>query len=135
MMKPITGRILALAALNGLIGTLMAALGAHTLDPEIGAERISWFETGALIQLAMTPGFLAAVILGEHGKKRWAHNSALSLMLGVLAFSGSLYLLALQGPGGLGAFHLITPFGGLFLLLGWGLIAIGALRSSKGFHG
>ena len=45
--------------------------------------------------------------------------------VGIVVFSGSLYALALSGIGKFGA---ITPIGGLVLLAGWMLLAIGALR-------
>jgi uncharacterized membrane protein YgdD (TMEM256/DUF423 family) len=47
--------------------------------------------------------------------------------LGVLLFSGSLYLLSLDGPRWLGP---VTPLGGLAFLLAWGLVIAGALRRS-----
>jgi uncharacterized membrane protein YgdD (TMEM256/DUF423 family) len=45
-------------------------------------------------------------------------------MLGIVLFSGSLYLLAVTGVRTLGA---ITPFGGLAFLAGWTSLAVAAL--------
>jgi uncharacterized membrane protein YgdD (TMEM256/DUF423 family) len=48
--------------------------------------------------------------------------------LGVLFFSGSLYLIALDGPRWLGP---ITPLGGLAFLLGWGVVIVAGLKRSR----
>jgi uncharacterized membrane protein YgdD (TMEM256/DUF423 family) len=45
---------------------------------------------------------------------------------GIVVFSGSLYLLAVTGQRWLGA---ITPIGGVAFLVGWGALALAALRS------
>jgi uncharacterized membrane protein YgdD (TMEM256/DUF423 family) len=46
--------------------------------------------------------------------------------VGIVVFSGSLYLLAVTGIGWLGA---ITPIGGVAFLLGWAAIAVGGWRA------
>jgi uncharacterized membrane protein YgdD (TMEM256/DUF423 family) len=48
------------------------------------------------------------------------------LLAGIVLFSGSLYALALGAPKGLGA---LTPFGGIFLILGWLALAVAMLRA------
>ena len=130
MMAPTAGRILALAAFNGFVAVLLGAMESHTLASHFTPEGAAWFKTGLNLQVATTPAFLGAALLGQFGIKRWAHNSALASLIGVLAFSGSLYVLALSGPGSLGPLHWITPLGGLALMVGWVLLAIGALRSA-----
>jgi uncharacterized membrane protein YgdD (TMEM256/DUF423 family) len=54
-----------------------------------------------------------------------AVSAAGFFLAGILLFSGSLYLLALTG---VRAFGLVTPFGGVCFLIGWGLLAIAATR-------
>jgi uncharacterized membrane protein YgdD (TMEM256/DUF423 family) len=46
-------------------------------------------------------------------------------VIGILLFSGSLYLLALTGNRSLG---MVTPFGGLAFIIGWGSLALAAWR-------
>ena len=135
MMKPITGRLLALAATNGLIATMLAALGNHALKTSLSEQALAWFNMGAIMQMATTIALLGAALLGEHGRKGWANKSAAASGLGILFFSGSLYMLALSEPNGIGGFHWLTPLGGGLLMLGWWLLAIGAFRSSRGFRG
>jgi uncharacterized membrane protein YgdD (TMEM256/DUF423 family) len=52
-------------------------------------------------------------------------TAAVLFITGILLFSGSLYALALTGRS---AFGIVTPFGGLALLAGWLVFAIGLLR-------
>jgi uncharacterized membrane protein YgdD (TMEM256/DUF423 family) len=56
-------------------------------------------------------------------------------LLGILLFSGSLYasaILQVLGQGGLGMFALITPIGGVFLILGWVFLFLGVPMQSHG---
>jgi len=54
--------------------------------------------------------------------------AALFIVLGVIIFSGSLYVLSLTGETMLGA---VTPFGGLLMIIGWALFLMGIMRKSN----
>ena len=56
----------------------------------------------------------------------WARAAGWLFVSGVLVFSGSLYALALDAPRALG---MITPVGGVALILGWIALAIAAIRA------
>ncbi len=51
-----------------------------------------------------------------------------SFVLGIIIFSGSLYALALSGIKTWGA---ITPIGGLFFLIGWAFLILGAFQAKS----
>nr|WP_302504362.1 DUF423 domain-containing protein [Geoalkalibacter halelectricus] len=51
------------------------------------------------------------------------------IFLGVLLFSGSLYVMVLTGIRGLG---MITPIGGVAFLIGWLLLALAGIRQGAG---
>jgi uncharacterized membrane protein YgdD (TMEM256/DUF423 family) len=55
----------------------------------------------------------------------WLKRSALGFLIGTLLFSGSLYMLAFIKLGHLGK---ITPVGGVFLLFGWGALAMAFIK-------
>jgi uncharacterized membrane protein YgdD (TMEM256/DUF423 family) len=59
------------------------------------------------------------------GSGSWFKAAGWLLIAGVLLFSGSLYALALGAPRVLG---MVTPLGGLALILGWIAFAVAALR-------
>jgi uncharacterized membrane protein YgdD (TMEM256/DUF423 family) len=69
---------------------------------------------------------LAAVVARETGSSI-ANAAAAFFLAGIVLFSGSLYLLAITGMRGLG---IVTPFGGLSFLVGWGVLVYAATRIS-----
>jgi uncharacterized membrane protein YgdD (TMEM256/DUF423 family) len=104
---------LVLAALVGASGVAIGAGGAHALRSQIVPEYLATFETGVRYQLVHAVALLALALAAE---RRRVALPALLFTLGVLLFSGSLYALALGAPTRLG---IVTPFGGVALLLGW----------------
>jgi uncharacterized membrane protein YgdD (TMEM256/DUF423 family) len=104
---------LAVAALLGASGVAFGAGGAHALRPLMAPEYVPTFETGVRYHLLHAVALLA---LALGGAGRPIALPAALFTLGTLLFSGSLYTLALGGPRGLG---IVTPFGGVALLLGW----------------
>jgi uncharacterized membrane protein YgdD (TMEM256/DUF423 family) len=114
-------------AIFGLLGVALGAFGAHALKPTLEANgRLDTFE------LAVRYQFFHALALLFLGLWMGSHPSSLtswSALLwtgGVILFSGSLYLLALTNTK---AFAMITPFGGLLLLAGWGALLWSMLKS------
>jgi uncharacterized membrane protein YgdD (TMEM256/DUF423 family) len=89
------------------------AAGAHSLRALIVPEYLPTFETGVRYQLIHAVVLLALALQAE---RRRVGVSASLFTLGVLLFSGSLYALALGAPT---RFGIVTPFGGVALLLGW----------------
>ena len=108
------------AALSGALlagsGVAFGAFGAHALKAALSPALLEVFETGVRYQMYHGLGLLA---LGALPGVRGGRAPGL-LLAGTLVFSGSLYLLALTNLKWLGA---VTPFGGLLLLAGWGLLA------------
>jgi uncharacterized membrane protein YgdD (TMEM256/DUF423 family) len=104
---------LAVAALLGASAVAFGAGGAHALRSLMAPEYVSTFETGVRYHLLHAVALLALALAGEH---RPIALPASLFTLGTLLFSGSLYALALGAPSRLG---IVTPFGGVALLLGW----------------
>jgi len=97
------------------LAVALGAMGAHAFEKILEAnDRIDVWETAALYQLM-------------HGLALWLNHqsvnpsrvAAWSFVIGVIIFSGSLYLLALTNIRWLGA---ITPIGGTAFLVGWGAL-------------
>jgi len=102
----------------------LGAFGAHSLRSLVTPERLAVFETGVRYHLVHALAVLAAAGAAHAAPQaagpRWA--GAL-FALGVLLFSGSLYLLVWTGVTTWGA---VTPLGGLSFLAGW--IALASTR-------
>jgi uncharacterized membrane protein YgdD (TMEM256/DUF423 family) len=116
------------AALFGATGVAAGAFGAHALRPFL-IERgmLDAWETGVHYQLLHAVALLglAGWLRGERGtasvsRAAWAVRC---WCLGMVFFSGSLYLLASGGPRWLGP---VTPLGGLSLIAGWLCVAAAA---------
>jgi len=105
------------ACLFGATGVMIGAFGAHALKPALEASgRLDTFETAVKYQFYHTFALLAVGIMMYHTGKRALHYAALLFTLGILFFSGSLYVLCATGIGVLGA---VTPLGGVLFIAGW----------------
>jgi uncharacterized membrane protein YgdD (TMEM256/DUF423 family) len=114
---------LVVAAILGTSGMAFGAGGAHELRPLIAPEYLPTFETGVRYHLLHAIAVLALALAAEH---RPVALPAGLMTLGTALFSGSLYALALGAPSRLG---LVTPVGGVALILGWlSLIRLGLAR-------
>ncbi len=115
---------LLVAGMTGFLGIALGAFGAHALKAvlELHHTKDLW-NTAVLYHLVHTP-----VLLWLVRNESFCALPFLSFSLGILLFSGSLYALALSGIAWLGV---ITPIGGLLLMLGWVLIVGSAFRSNS----
>jgi uncharacterized membrane protein YgdD (TMEM256/DUF423 family) len=116
-----------LAALFGGTAVALGAFAAHGLSNRLSPQALTTFETGARYQMyhALAIGLAALTMRATGGP--YASLAAIAFLVGIVLFSGSLYLQALTGSK---ALVLITPLGGLAFLIGWGCLAAAALRLS-----
>jgi len=114
-----------LAGINGALAVALGAVAAHALQGRLDAHAIGLFDTAARYHLAHALALgLAAFAIG-HGGAAWAKTAALLFFIGIVLFSGSLYLYAVTGNRLL---VFMTPFGGLSLIAGWVALAASALK-------
>lgn len=115
--------ILALAALLIVLATALGAFGAHGLEKVLTPARLEVFETGVRYHFYHTLGLLALGVLAQLRPARGLRLAAKLIVAGIVIFSGSLYALTFGAPAALG---MVTPVGGLLLMLGWALFALTA---------
>jgi uncharacterized membrane protein YgdD (TMEM256/DUF423 family) len=108
------------------LGVMLGAFGAHGLRTRVTPELLVVFETAVRYQMYHAFGLLAVGIAAERWGGSLVNAAGWLFLVGLLIFSGSLYLMTLSGARWLGA---ITPIGGLLLILGWVALAVGVLRS------
>lgn len=116
---------LMLAAFFGFTGVALGAFAAHGLKGRLSAEYLAIFHTGVTYQLVHTLALLGVALLATHIPGRIVTWAGVSFVVGILLFSGSLYLLTLTGISKLG---IITPFGGVAFLIGWLCLGLAAWR-------
>ncbi len=125
-------QILIIAAIAGLVGVAAGAFGAHGLRPILPEKMMAAFETGVRYHLIHALAMLIAGLSGLVTQQRVFLLAGWSFLTGIVIFSGSLYTLALSEVRFLG---ILTPFGGLAFLLGWGLLAKGFWTIGRTSHG
>lgn len=113
-------RLGTIAAMLAALAVAAGAFGAHALRDRLEPASLATFETAVRYHLVHAFAALFAADRAERLPGSGAGRAAVSLLLGVVLFSGSLYALALGGPRAVGA---ITPLGGAALMLGWVLLA------------
>ncbi len=109
------------------LGVILGAFGAHGLRARLSPEMLVVFETGVRYHLIHALGLLAVAGAASRWPGSYVSIAGYLFVAGIFIFSGSLYVLAITGMRWLGA---ITPIGGVCLIVGWGLLAIGVLRAS-----
>ena len=118
-----------LAGLNGLMAVTVLAVSAHGLETRLPIQQISWLARGAEFQLWHALALLGlAALQASGGAPRRLVLSGTAFQLGIMLFCGSLYWLGWQGADSLGAWGLLTPAGGLALLIGWALLALSGVK-------
>ena len=117
----------ALGALAGAVGVALGAFGAHALKSRVTEDLLVVFEIGVRYQMYHALALFAVAWAAAHWPSSWVNASGWLFLIGILVFSGSLYIMTLTGARWLGA---ITPIGGLCFILGWVALAVAALRRS-----
>ena len=107
------------------LAVIFGAFAAHAIKSRVTADVLAIFETGVRYQMYHAFGLLLTGILYKefpYRSMKWAGNL---FLVGVVIFSGSLYLLTYFKACGndnmlwLGA---VTPFGGAAFIIGWGFV-------------
>ncbi|WBL22104.1 DUF423 domain-containing protein [Zunongwangia sp. HRR-M8] len=121
-----TRRFLVTGGIFGLLAVILGAFGAHGLKSVLDVETLNSFETGVKYQMYHALLFLALANLHkiQSAVLYWF------FCVGVLFFSGSIYLLSLDQLAGLdlSSIALITPLGGALLIVGWTLLIFRAFK-------
>lgn len=104
------------------LAVILGAFGAHGLQNRLDDYSRGVYEKAVFYHFIHSLGILIVAVLARTGTFPKGGEDAVSwcLFLGVVLFSGSLYLLAVTGVRALG---MITPFGGVAFIVGWLLLA------------
>jgi uncharacterized membrane protein YgdD (TMEM256/DUF423 family) len=109
------------------VAVILGAFGAHGLRDRLDANFRSVYETAVMYHFFHALGLLIVSLMPKSGFLTQSQASWVCGLLGVgiVLFSGSLYVLAVSRIPILGA---ITPFGGLAFIAGWLVLAWSLLR-------
>mgnify|MGYP003614444867 FL=1 len=116
--------VLTIASLYGMTAVILGAFGAHAFKKILPAEKLASFEVGVRYQMYHAIVLLAVGMYFQfnNGLER---SAAWCLIAGTFVFSVSIYLLSFAEHWNVNLKFLgpITPLGGLFMIMGWGLLA------------
>lgn len=121
--------ILILAALIGFCSVAIGAFAAHALKGLLPSYALMWVDTGVKYQMLHGGVLLIlAFALKQWPQWRGLKWAAVSFLVGILLFSGSLYIMAATQIKALG---MITPIGGFALLVGWLCLLVAAFKQPE----
>jgi len=107
------------------LSVLLGAFGAHALKGTLDDQQIQWFKTAFEYHAFHSLALLILGLLASRTNNSLVQSSGWFFCLGIVLFSGSLYLMALGFPKTLA---IITPIGGLSFLTAWTLMAIATFK-------
>ncbi len=106
-------------AIAAFIGVALGAFGAHSLRTKLTPEMLNIFEVGVRYQMYHAMGLIAVAWAITRWPEINLNAAGWAFIVGIVIFSGSLYLLSITDTRWLGA---ITPIGGLAFLIGWAIL-------------
>jgi uncharacterized membrane protein YgdD (TMEM256/DUF423 family) len=110
-----------LASISGMLAVILGAFGAHALKGRLDEYALGVFHTAVQYHFYHSFALLAVGILAlSQPQTALLKSGGWLFLLGILVFSGSLYLLSITGVRWLGA---VTPLGGLAFIAGWACLA------------
>ena len=115
---------IAVGAIFGLLSVVAGALAVHSLRGVLEAGALNTFDTAARFQMYHALALLATGLLADRSTSRLFTLAGGLFTIGIVLFSGSLYILALTG---IGVFGAVAPVGGVSLIAGWTALTFGIL--------
>lgn len=116
------------AAVLGAVSVGLGAFAAHKLKQLVSDIAVNTFETGVRYQFYHTLALALAGILHKEFPNKWVKAAGSFFLIGMLFFSGSLYVLTYKAATVSNGFNWvgpITPVGGIFFIVGWVCLGMG----------
>jgi uncharacterized membrane protein YgdD (TMEM256/DUF423 family) len=121
-------RFLAFGSILAGLGVAAGAFGAHALKEILDAPMLQVFETATRYVMYHAFGLCIVSWAIDRYPEQRLEKSGWLFLIGILLFSGSLYVVSLAGIRWVGA---VTPIGGLAFMTGWLLLAWGVWRDAR----
>lgn len=121
--------MMTLACLLGATAVMTGAFGAHALRDILTDQSRGWYDTAVTYHARHALALFGCALLSLHVNsgtmRRWVRTAGICFTLGTLIFSGTLYAMTFTHMTKLG---MITPIGGLLLIIAWLSLAMAAFR-------
>ena len=122
---------LVLGSIFAALAVILGAFAAHGLEKLLEVKQLETFQTGVRYQFYHAFGLFAIGLLSLHTSDQDYKWAVICMSLGILFFSGSLYLISTQSVLNISTGFLgpITPIGGALFIVSWILVVRNLLRS------
>lgn len=124
----VTAKIfLLLGSANAALAVMLGAFGAHALKARLDVSLLKAYHTAVEYHFYHALGLiLVGIIAMNLPANIWLKSSGWSMLVGIILFSGSLYLMSIFNLRWLG---MVTPIGGLLFILAWVSLCISVLKT------
>lgn len=118
-------------AISGALAVIIGAFGAHGLRPYLSDLQWDNFQTASRYHFIHTLAAALTIFVPDENRGAWFKWAPRLMLIGMILFSGSIYLLACREliPFGVGWLGPVTPLGGVLMIAGW-LLCLN-IRSGK----
>ncbi|WP_454783257.1 DUF423 domain-containing protein [Legionella sp. WA2022007384] len=120
-------RFIAIGALSAMFATILGAFAAHGLKAQFSEYQMHIFQTGVFYQFIHSLALLFIGVILWNLNSRFIRISGWLFVIGILFFSGSLYLMSFMQVKALG---MVTPIGGTCFIIGWLLLVLGIYKTN-----
>ena len=120
---------LLIASIAGFLGVAGGAFGAHALKARLSEQMLANVHTGTRYLMVHAVALLIVGVLAGRENVGDLATVGWSFTVGMVIFTGTLWVMALTGQRWLGA---ITPIGGTALIIGWLAFALAAAKGQLG---
>jgi len=114
-----------IGALLSAIGVIIGAFGSHSLKTKLNPEQLVIYDIATRYLMYHSIGIISLGILAYNVPDSVVEIPIIIMLIGIILFSGSLYLISIKGYTKLG---IITPFGGTAFIVSWVLLAINIFK-------
>lgn len=123
-------RYVTIGGIFALLSIAFGAFGAHALEDKLSMQALETFHTGVQYQMYHGIALVLTALLSKQASldQKRLHWAGVFFVIGVVLFSGSLYMVSLAG---ISKFGIVAPFGGVSMMLGWLLLILSIRKHSK----
>ena len=114
------------ASLFAALAILFGAFGSHALKERLSAQSLEVYDIATRYLMFNSLGIFLIALLGFQLPKESLEIPVIMMIVGTSIFSGSLYLIAMLDFKKLG---MVTPIGGLLLIVSWLLLAYNTYKT------
>ena len=115
-----------IASLFAALAILFSAFGSHALKERLSAQSLEVYDIATRYLMFHALGIFLIALLGFQLPKESLEIPVIMMIVGTSIFSGSLYLIAMLDFKKLG---MVTPIGGLLLIVSWLLLAYNTYKT------